>query len=145
MNKIQRKLKKLKALAEMVSRDDKKQAQKKSDWEFDFYHYREIMIDGIDNLESMPEISIAICEVNCLGHSRHQTSWTSVPYDSVYESWVRLGEMSDEFYTETSGIVRLIRLASRVGMHNIKFGAYKRTIDSCDYFNFEVKQSKPLD
>ena len=139
MNKIQRKLKKLKALAALVSSNDKKQAQEKSDWEFGFYHYREIMIDGIDSLDSMPEISIAICEVNCNGHSRHQSSWTSVPYDSIYKSWVSLGEMSDDFYNETGEIVRLIRLASRIGMHNIKFGAYKRTIESCDYFNFEAK------
>jgi len=138
MNKTYRKLKKLQALAAMVNENEHRKAkerQKETGWPS---VYKEIMIEGIKN-QSMPQIDIVRMEINYEGIGRPQSSWTDIPFDTLYESFTYLEEMKDDSHTEFSQVTSLIRHAAKVGFDGLKFGRYRRVFDSTDYLDFEVE------
>lgn len=138
MNKTYRKLKKLRALAEMANEQERKKAQEKSDSTYDYRTFRELSFDGIKR-GSMPQISISRWEVNKDGLARMSGSWTDIPYDELFDSWVYMEDMKDNSHEDFSSITSLVRHVSRVGFDGLKFGTYRRTFNSTDYLDFEVE------
>ena len=138
MKKIYRKLKKLEALAIIVSESEKLNAMRNSKYDYDYRKYIVIEVEDVAP-RGMPQVTITRSSVNCHGFIKQVASYTDIPFDRVFDGWTYIEDMTDGYHEAFSSVTSMLRAAMKHGVSGLKFGKYQRTYEAIDYLDFELR------